>query len=513
MQLLRSRRVDLVVSGGIESNLGPDTYALFGCLGALAPERCLPLDRRSRGLSQGEGGVAFVLERLADARRLGHPVHAVLQGAGVASDGSAASLFEPTSAGQLRALRQAYRGLDADSIQYVECHATGTPVGDATEERTLRAFFGERDLPVGSVKALTGHTKGAAGAAGLLKCILCLRHRLLPPSPYAREPLASAPGPRLNRSPEPLPTAVRLRLGVSAFGFGGINAHLVVADANAQVPEGQFPRGAVPEDRGLRDDAVPQRAPDARTCAAYSLDDQATEADQVVVVSRSQRALAGIRDADLPRIPPRSRGQIDALQLAAVVAAGEALAAAGLRPERLDRDRISVLAAATTGLDALYELGHRIRHGEAASVAATAGRDIAARVAAARERHAPVTEDTGPGVLNNVIAGRVANHFDFRGPAFAVDAEAVSEQVALWLAGVNLVASPGLLVLLAARERWDECSARVEREGIDCWLLASRAYALERALPITSVLEVRFAGFAEALATVLPLRQPAENAR
>lgn len=472
LHLLRSHRVDLVVAGGVESNLGPDTYALFGCLGALSPDRCLPLDPRSRGLSQGEGAVAFVLERLEDAQQFGHPIHGVLRGSGVASDGSAASLFEPTSAGQLRALRQAYQGINPESVAYVECHATGTAVGDATELNTIKTFFGDRRLPVGSVKAMTGHTKGAAGAAGLLKCVLSLRHRRVPPSAYSQQPDPSRPGPWLNPQPLPLdPGPAPLTMGVSAFGFGGINAHLVL-----------------------------QHDPGLPTVTARP------EADSVVLVARHYLALAGVHEGDLPRIPPNSRQQIDELQLAAVLATREAFTRAGLRLDSLDRDRISVIAAGTTGIEAIYRLSHRIRLAEAEQLGRAWPEDLQRALAKCRERHPPVTEDTGPGVLNNVIAGRVANYFDWRGPSFAVDAESVSEPVALWLAAMQLEEKPGLLVLLAAQEVFKADEARVERQGLTCWLLGSRSWVLEQALPIEAELAVQFAGRSQS--TSVPVREP-----
>lgn len=135
--------------------------------------------------------MAFVLQRLADALAQGHAIHGIIAGCGGASDGRGSSLFSPTSGGQTLAYSRAYRQAGPRVPDYVECHGTGTEVGDRTEMTSLGRFFVDVPLRVGSVKALIGHTKGAAGAAGaagLLKAVLAMRHRQIPPSPYFAEP-------------------------------------------------------------------------------------------------------------------------------------------------------------------------------------------------------------------------------------------------------------------------------------------------------------------------------------
>ncbi|MDD3147854.1 MAG: polyketide synthase, partial [Candidatus Riflebacteria bacterium] len=161
MQMLKAREADLAISGGIESNLGAGAFILFSILGALAPDRCLPFDQRGKGLSLGEGAVLFALERLEDALKKGHQIHGVLKSCGASSDGRATSIFAPTVAGQKRAYAKAYAGLDPAKIAYLECHGTGTRTGDETELQSVREFFDRPTLPLGSVKALVGHTKGA----------------------------------------------------------------------------------------------------------------------------------------------------------------------------------------------------------------------------------------------------------------------------------------------------------------------------------------------------------------
>ena len=464
LRALRTGHADLVVTGGIDANLGPGSFALFGRLGALAPERCLPLDRRSQGLSQGEGAVVIILERLADAERLGHPVHGILKGAGSSSDGSRSSLFAPTAEGQLRAMHRAYEGFDPATIDYVECHATGTSVGDQTELLSLARFFDDRNLPVGSVKALVGHTKGAAGAVSLLKCLLSLKYRTLPPSPYCRTPLfAGKAGPFVNRKLIELrKRGPPLAFGVSSFGFGGINYHLVL------------------QERGREPQSAPRRA-------------RANEIPGgIVLVGKSQSPTAGSLNEIVAsmRIPRRSIEQIDAVQRAALTAAIAVFEALRLDPQRLDRSAVSVISASTLGLDLAYSVSNRVLHFALQRPLERFGRGAASKVMAHQEHHPPIGEDSAPGSLNNVIAGRVCNYFDFTGASFNIDADLASFPAALRMAELLLCDRDGLVVLLAVEEHYNPARFRIERPAVACWLLASVAYAKRYNLPIEARLAV-----------------------
>src|SRR5262249_18301377 len=154
----------------------------FSQLRALSPSgRASPFDARGDGLVVGEGAGVFVLKRLDDARRDGDRIYAVIAGAGLSND-VGGGLLAPSSDGQLRAMRAAYRAASwrPEDVDLIECHATGTPVGDAVEFASLRALWGEAgwragQCVIGSVKSTTGHLLTAAGAAGLVKVLLALR--------------------------------------------------------------------------------------------------------------------------------------------------------------------------------------------------------------------------------------------------------------------------------------------------------------------------------------------------
>jgi acyl transferase domain-containing protein/phosphopantetheinyl transferase len=243
MWRLRNGRCDLAVAGGAFVSLTTHILYLFTRLGALSRSGVVrPFDRRADGLLPGEGGGVVVLKRLADAIRDGDQVYAILRGAASASDGREVDVLAPSSAGQIAALDEAYAdaGVDRDTVGYLELHGTGTVAGDAVEIATVKGFFGTVKEPataraMGSVKSMIGHTMSAAGIAGLIKAALSLSNKVLCPTLHCEEPrpeLADAPF-YLNTRTRPWvhdPARGPRRAGVSAMGFGGINAHVILEE-------------------------------------------------------------------------------------------------------------------------------------------------------------------------------------------------------------------------------------------------------------------------------------------
>ncbi|MEV6168900.1 beta-ketoacyl synthase N-terminal-like domain-containing protein [Streptomyces sp. NPDC051954] len=231
-------RCDVMLAGGVHHCHDITLWSVFSQLRALSPsQRIRPFHRDADGILIGEGTGVVVLKRLADAERDGDRVYAVIRGTGVASDGRAAGLVNPDPGGQASAVRQAWRaaGLDpaaAGSIGLLEAHGTATPAGDAAELTTLAEVFGPGDAAViGSVKSMIGHTMPAAGVAGLVKAALAVHHGVLLPTLHCDEPNPALAKTRFRplETAEPWETngAVR-RAAVNAFGFGGINAHVVL---------------------------------------------------------------------------------------------------------------------------------------------------------------------------------------------------------------------------------------------------------------------------------------------
>lgn len=247
MSDLAAGKCDMALVGGINATITPPTLMMFSQLGALSRQPTLrAFDQHSDGTMLGEGLGMIVLKRLADAQRDGDRVYAVLKAVGVASDGRAQGLLAPRLEGQALAIRRAYEaaGIDPRTVELVEAHGTGVPLGDATEVRSLTSVFGPRDeadqvatCGLGSVKTSLGHLLTAAGMAGLIKTALALYHRVLPPMAGCDEVNADL---HLERTPfyintEARPwvhgsTAAPRRAGVNAFGFGGINAHAILEE-------------------------------------------------------------------------------------------------------------------------------------------------------------------------------------------------------------------------------------------------------------------------------------------
>ena len=233
---LISGTADVVITGGI--HLCDDLYFwnAFSRLGAISrSQQIRPLDRRADGLLIGEGIGVLILKRLTDAQRDGDRVYATVRGVGVASDGRARSLMQPSAGGQLLALKRAWReaGIDPQSIGLLEAHGTGTPQGDRVELTTIRQFFG-RQLPrlpvIGSVKSMIGHAMPASGSASLIKTALAIHDRFLPPTLHCEEPhpLLVETGFRVLSRGEPWEDKRSLCAAINAFGFGGIDAHVVL---------------------------------------------------------------------------------------------------------------------------------------------------------------------------------------------------------------------------------------------------------------------------------------------
>ncbi|MFE0593659.1 type I polyketide synthase [Micromonospora echinospora] len=258
-QSLRAGTARTALAGGVNVMLWPETTAAFSQVGMLSPDgRSRTFDASANGYVRGEGAGMVVLKRLSDARADGDRVLAVIRGSAVNQDGHSNGLTAPNSVAQEAVLRAALADarIAPHDVDYVEAHGTGTTLGDPIEVRALAAALGpgrdpEHPLVLGSVKTNTGHLEAAAGITGLIKVALALHHGEIPPHLHLRElnphvewselPLRVA----TTRTAWPSPAGKRVA-GVSSFGFGGTNAHIVLGDAPAPVGE------APTDDRPLR---------------------------------------------------------------------------------------------------------------------------------------------------------------------------------------------------------------------------------------------------------------------
>jgi len=242
-------RADLVITGGVDTMNDVTMFTCFSRTPALSPTGdCRPFSASADGTMLGEGVALFALKRLADAERDGDTVYGVIRGVGASSDGRGGAIYAPQPEGQVRALRRAYEaaGYGPETVGLVEAHGTGTSAGDTAEFTALREVFDASGRPdrqwcaLGSVKSQIGHTKAAAGAAGLLKAVLALHHKVLPPTIKVDRP---NPALDVDGSPFYLNTLARpwvhsaegpdahpRRASVSSFGFGGTNFHVTLEE-------------------------------------------------------------------------------------------------------------------------------------------------------------------------------------------------------------------------------------------------------------------------------------------
>jgi polyketide-type polyunsaturated fatty acid synthase PfaA len=316
--MLRQNDADLVITGGADTTNDPFTFMCFSKTPALSmSSTCRPFSESSDGTMLGEGIGMLALKRLADAERDGDRIYAVIRGCGSSSDGRAKSIYAPRWEGQVKSLRRCYdeAGYGPETVELVEAHGTGTKAGDQAEFNALREVFnasGREDrqwAALGSIKSQLGHTKAAAGAAGLLKTVLALHDKVLPPTFGIDKPatkleieqtpfyLNTAPRPWIREGDHPR------RAAVSSFGFGGTNFHITVEEYTGK------------RERALRLRALPAEL------VVLSGDDRTA-----VAKSARELAAAPTRPGVLPHVARESQQRFSAsakARLAVIAADGE----------------------------------------------------------------------------------------------------------------------------------------------------------------------------------------------
>jgi acyl transferase domain-containing protein len=265
VEMLSEGHCDAVLSGGVDRNMGASSFVKFCKIGALSASGTRPFGNGADGFVMGEGAAVFLLKRLADAERDGDKIYAVIRGVGASSDGKGKGITAPNPVGQVLAIARAWQnaGLDPATATLVEAHGTSTKVGDVVEVESLTKIFGGAErgrIALGSAKSNIGHLKASAGAAGMLKTVMALHEKVLPPTLNA-----ARPNPNIDFTTTPFylnhearewerPPAYPRRAGVSAYGFGGTNFHVVVEE---YVPglsaQGKLYTGATVETGGQGD--------------------------------------------------------------------------------------------------------------------------------------------------------------------------------------------------------------------------------------------------------------------
>ncbi len=406
MTALRRRECDQALAAGVQVLVSPILPISFTKWGMMAPDgRCKTFDAAADGFVRGEGCGALVLRRLSDALAEGEPVLAVLRGSALNQDGRTAGLTAPNPEAQVDVLRRALAdaGVRPEEVGYVETHGTGTALGDPIEVEALAEVLGGAPGPIqlGAIKTNFGHLESAAGIAGVLKALVALRHGEIPPNLHFSRP---NPNLGIERTPFQVPTAPvawpedRRVVGISSFGFGGTNAHVVMA-----APPGARPASSEPAASGAEGSVARARplllsahSPEALAALAGRYVEHVETATTGDWASHCWTAAHG-------RFIQSHRSAVVAADGPEAVAALRALAEGGRHPSlvppvvaRLRRPRLAFVLGGQGGVwagmgrawvDADPDFGDAVRDARAAILAA-GGPDVLERLddAAALER-------------------------------------------------------------------------------------------------------------------------------
>ncbi len=471
---LQAGRCDAMLCGGVSR---PDclyTQMGFSQLNALSPDGiCAPFDEKGKGLVIGEGAGILVIKRLEDAIRSGDRIYGVIRGIGLSND-MEGSLLAPSTEGQLRSMKRAYKKAQwtPDQVDIIECHATGTPVGDAVELESLNQLW--RDMSwkegqcvIGSVKSNIGHLLTGAGAAGMIKILLALREKTLPPTANFSHP---APSITLKGSPfrvlsesEPWKSARKgasRKAAVSAFGFGGINAHVLIEEyqARSRTRRTSFTAAAPREAK----QAVAIVGIDVQYGPWKTLQDfcDSTIRDGREEKGRRKGHDFGVEESPwflrewkdrittegfgieqltvTPgkfRIPPRELQEMLPQQLLMLMVAAGALDDAGEKEKNHIKSGVFIGIAFdfnTTNFHVRWSIINKLREWAGILGLDPDGEDIRKWKRLLRDASGPpLTANRTMGALGSVVASRIAREFHFGGPSFTVSNEQTSGLKAL----------------------------------------------------------------------------------
>ncbi|QYJ96587.1 3-hydroxyacyl-[acyl-carrier-protein] dehydratase FabA [Shewanella alkalitolerans] len=466
---LNTGKADLMLAGAVSGadpffiNMGFSIFHAYPEHGFSAP-----FDRNTKGLFAGEGAGVLALKRLEDAERDNDKIYAIVSGIGLSNDGKGQFVLSPNSKGQIKAFERAYRhsGVEPKQIEVIECHATGTPLGDKVELASMEQFFAPRlegaSAPmIGSAKSNLGHLLTAAGMPGIMKMIFAMNQGQLPPSINLSEAIESPNGlfgahtlpSQVTPWPVKVDNAARLA-GVSVFGFGGCNAHLLLESYTptecepstiATSPQLTPPchNGSTPQFviSGIAAHLGPLGSINALdTCIRHEqeafvplpparwkgLDQHPELLAQFGLDSAPQGAYVDSFELDFLRfkLPPNEDDRLIGQQLMLMKVADEAIRDAALQPGQ----KVAILVAMETELE-LHQFRGRVNlHTQlkqsldamGTSLSDSQYRELEALAMDSVLDAAKLNQYTS--FIGNIMASRIASLWDFSGPAFTISA-------------------------------------------------------------------------------------------
>lgn len=488
MRALEAKRVDAVIAGGVFCP-GPGNSCLFSQFRGTTSTGLRPFDASADGVVFSEGAAVVALRRVADAKECGLPISAVLRGVGLSSDGRSSSANVPQTHGQILSLQRCYAsyGIDAASIDAIEAHGTSTPMGDATELKTLREFFSDhaqQPIPLHSLKGLLGHAGWAAGTASIIAVCGYLRNGVFPAQAGFREPsktlVESGRTLTVPTQTGPLPSG-RRRIAIDGFGFGGANAHVVLESHD----------DAEPRDAHVGDDDTTDLAADDELVVVAF--------DEVAPTLATENGRRFDREnLALPKghaVLPDLADDMDISQKLAVLLVEGIIAQLPCMDADLRRQ---------TGV--LLAQSGKTERGVAATMRVLAPRfrrrlagidDLLNRLNAVCETTKPSGPYTLQCMMPNVAAGRAALQHNLNGPNFVIDAgddslEAALETASLLLGAGKESGAKLFMVMAINANPWRAPrghSQPPEEEFAAALAVTTRRYAEELGLPIVSAVQ------------------------
>lgn len=495
---IQQGRLDMAIVGGA-SYCKSDSLVLFSQAQSVTANSSRPFDSRADGLVASEGYVALVLKTLPRALADGDPIHAVIRGVGISTDGKGKSLWAPRKEGQILAVQRAYgKTLDIQRLQYIEAHATSTQVGDSTELTALHMALKDHLAPdqtitLGASKGNIGHTLETAGLAGLAKLVLSIQNKTIPPAVNVNElntefDWKSAPFeiPRQAVAWDAPKDGHPRRGAVNAFGIGGLNIHVVVDEYQKSAPTSVYMSPSTPGLESQRNEPIAILGMGAIYPGAFTIDafwkllvsgeDPKREApkdrwnkdlcQQPTTDGKRQsfKSLGGyiadyVYDWKVNKVPPKQIANANPLQFMLLDAAAQALKQAGYDQRPFDRKKVGVVVGTMFGGDFSAQLQMGLRLPEFNAILEPILRDRgfpASQIAKIVEEYQEILLARMPALLDetgsftsSTLASRITKTFDFMGGALALDAAECSGLAAV-NAGVEILRSGACDMMLCA---------------------------------------------------------------
>ncbi|MFH2058239.1 MAG: beta-ketoacyl synthase N-terminal-like domain-containing protein [Pseudomonadota bacterium] len=479
---LLSGEHDQVIVGGVNTHLAPESFIGFAKMGTLSAKGSYPFDERADGFILGEGSVVFVLKRMKDALRDNNKILGVINSIGSSSDGKGKAIAAPNPNGQVLSVQRCYERIRPDikpeDIGFIEAHGTSTIIGDQAELQTLNAIYKKADAGISSIKSQIGHLLGCAGSAGLLKALLAVNKGIIPPNgqfeTLSRNHDLKDSGLYIVKDAKewPVQTNVSRKAAVSSYGFGGINYHIVVeqmTDSYKPVARHIFADPSY----DYNDDRIVVAGlgvflPGAKNTEEFweKLKSGEKQLSEIPAQNFNNEAYAGLgKDSfyHLPkvkagvvkdfkfnnlkyRMPPKMVKSIERGQIFGLEAANEALESSGLL-EQLGNgsNQVGVILGTIAGERQSKNIvrTRKLLIGNVLKVCsgvdAIKSEKISQQVVDAIRKTIPENnEDTTPGLLSNIISGRIANYFGLNGANYVIDASCASSFIAMRNAARNL---------------------------------------------------------------------------